>query len=66
METWDEEKLRDVVDQNSTKQQMTTDVGTLPKVQLNSADEGRLFASSSFRQSRIRSTGGCESYSVAV
>lgn len=59
METWDEAKLRNVVDQNETKQRTTTDVSWNEDC-LDRADEFRSCANFSFRPLRRRSTDGCE------
>jgi hypothetical protein len=62
MDTWDEEKLRNVVTQNAKGQRTTTDVsGYIPSAPYQArADRGRLFANSLFKLSRTRNMDGCK------
>jgi hypothetical protein len=65
MDKWDEEKLRSVVTSKGGNPRTTTDVSSALRAprfhsMLTLETFARLFASSSFRQSRIRSMVGCE------
>ena len=63
MDTWDEEKLRNVVNQNGRKQRTTTDVGILRD--MDDIAHNRSSASTLSKLLRTRSTAGCEYPSIS-